>query len=156
MWNLTLTREQGNIRHPTLYLEDIPGPVAPQTRNGYLVMWTTGCVSHRCRCGPAVPSWVLTGRDPPPWPQRYRAAHLSHSPLWPLSSCFWRLWPLYSPLRATRSRFTGTVWSNVSGPTAPELGYGAFSPPSRSTWRWQVSCFCCWQVVKLTWLASSF
>lgn len=120
-----------------------------QTRYGCLVMWAVGCGSHRCRCRPAVPSWALTGWDQqqqPPWPRRYPAAHLSDSPLrWPPSpSCSWCRWPPYSPPKATRSRFTETVWSNVSGPTAPELGYAGFSQPSRGTWRWQVSC--CWQV----------
>lgn len=145
--NLTLIREQGEQwRYSTVTLKPFRPGQSPQTRDGCLVMWTVGCGSHRCSCRPAVPSWVLTGRDRPPWPQRYPAAHLSNSSLWPLSSCSSYRWPLCSPLKATRSRFTETVWSNVSGPTAPGLGYGAFSLPSRSTWRWQVSrcrCYCC-------------
>lgn len=101
-----------------------------------------------------VPSWVLTGREDPWWPRRYPAAHLSDSLPWPPPSCSWCRWPPWSPPKATRSRFTGTVWSSVSAPTAPELSCGASSPPSRSTWRWQVSCLSRWQV-KLTQLASS-
>lgn len=152
VWNLTLIKEQGNSGRTVLYsavtVKHFSPALSPLTRNGCLVMWVVGCGSHRCRCRPDVPLWVLRGQeDSPPWPQRYPAAHLSDSPLRPLSYCSWCRWPLYSPLKATRSRFTATVWSNVSEPTVPERGYGAISLPSRSTWRWQVSCcWCCWQV----------
>lgn len=96
-----------------------------------------------CRRRPAVPSWVRTGpKQPPPWWSLCPpAAHLSDSPLRPLSACCcsWCWRAPCSPLRATRSRFIGTAWSCVSGRTALGLGCGASSPTSRSTWRWQVS-----------------
>lgn len=120
--------------------------LSPQTRNGCLVMRVVGGGGHRCRCRLEVPLWVLRGQDPPPWPQRYPAAHLSDSPSRPLSSCSWCRWPLYSPLKATKNRCTANVWSSVSGPTALEPVCGAFSLPSRSTWRWQVSYRRWWQV----------
>lgn len=105
--------------------------------------WLFG--NARCR-HPAVPVSVLRGQDWPPWPQRFRAPHLSDSPQRPLSPSSWRWWPPFSPLRGIKSRFTVTVWSCVCGPTAPELGCGVFSLPSPSTWRWQVSWWCFWQV----------
>lgn len=94
------------------------------------------------RCHPAVPSWVLAGPNPPPWPQRSPAAHLSDSACLSLSSSCWCRWPLCSPPKGTRSRCTGTALSCVSGRTAPAPGCWASSPGSRSTWRWQVS-LCC-------------
>lgn len=147
-WESNLTPSEGRGKRWTPSTETVKhfsSGLSPQGRNGPVVMWAVGCGSHRCRCRPAVPSWVLTGRDPPPWPQRYPAAHLSDSALWLPSSCSWCRWEQCGHPRGTRSRCTETVWNSVSGLTAPELGYGALSLPSRSTWPWQVSS-CCRQV----------
>lgn len=93
------------------------------TFQAWFVRTNWGWPRGDARCRPVVPSWILTGPEEPPWPLWFHsAAHLSHSPLWSPSSCSWCRWPLCNPLKATRSRFTETVWSSVSAQTAPELG----------------------------------
>lgn len=73
---------------------------------------------------------------PRSWPRSCHPVQLHTSPCQASFCCCSRL--LQLRLRATRSRFTETVWSSVSEQTAPVLDWEDFSPSSHVIWHWQV------------------